>query len=111
MEVPWASSVRDYNSLCPNHLLYWRLVENAIREGCETFDFGRSTPHEGTYKFKEQWGARPVPLHWEYELVSGGEMPNANPGNPKFQLAIESWKRLPVAIANYIGPRIVRGIP
>src|SRR5579862_1001899 len=66
MEIPWASSVRDFNALCPNHLLYWSIIENAARKGCLTFDFGRSTPNEGTYRFKEQWGAHPVPLHWEY---------------------------------------------
>ena len=60
-------------------------------------DFGRSTPDEGTYKFKEQWGAEPVPLHWEYALLRGAVLPNASPTNPKFQLAIEMWKKLPLS--------------
>ena len=72
VEIPWASSIRDYNALCPNHLLYWHALETAAAEGAEVFDFGRSTPGEGTFKFKEQWGAEPVPLHWEYWLASGG---------------------------------------
>src|SRR4029453_15754768 len=71
IEVPWASSIREHNALCPNHLLYWHAIDTAVNEGCITFDFGRSTPHEGTYKFKEQWGATPVPLHWEYVLREG----------------------------------------
>ena len=112
VEIPWASSVRDFNALCPNHLLYWSMLEGAAARGYSTFDFGRSTPHEGTYKFKEQWGARPVPLCWEYGLLpAGAEVPNASPTNPKFRLAIAIWKRLPVAVANRIGPMIVRGIP
>ena len=111
IEVPWASSIREHNNLCPNHLLYWHAIETAVAEGCETFDFGRSTPDEGTYKFKEQWGAAPVALHWEYCLMSGGAVPDQSPKNPKFRLAIETWKRLPLWLANAAGPRIVRGIP
>jgi FemAB-related protein (PEP-CTERM system-associated) len=111
VEVPWASSVRDHNSLCPNHLLYWSVIETAVAKGCDRLDFGRSTPDEGTFKFKQQWGAEPLPLHWEYLLTSGTALPNASPTNPKFRVAIELWKRLPLAIANRVGPAIVRSIP
>ena len=111
VEVPWASSIRDFNALCPNHLLYWGIIERAAEDGCDVLDFGRSTPGEGTYKFKEQWGAEPVPLHWEYQLMSEGALPDTSPKNPKFHLAIELWKRLPLAVAGVVGPRIVRAIP
>ena len=111
VEIPWASSVREFNNLCPNHLLYWSILERAAAKGCATFDFGRSTPHEGTYKFKEQWGATPVPLCWEYGFVAGGEVPNTSPSNPKFRLAVSLWKKLPMPIANRVGPLIVRAIP
>ena len=111
VEVPWASSVRDYNHLCPNHLLYWTVIETAVADGCTTLDFGRSTPHEGTYRFKAQWGAEPLPLAWEYVLPAGRAIPDQSPANPKFRLAIAAWKRLPLWIANAAGPRIVREIP
>ena len=111
IEIPWASSIRDFNSLCPNHLLYWHAIETAVAEGVETFDFGRSTPGEGTFKFKEQWGAQPVPLHWEYLLPDGASLPDQSPKNPKFRLMIATWQRLPLWLANTVGPRIVRQIP
>ncbi len=111
VEVPWASSVRDHNALCPNHLLYWSIIEFAASTGHTVLDFGRSTPDEGTFKFKEQWGARPLALHWEYILESGETMPETSPANPKFHMAIELWKRLPLALATRIGPHVVRGIP
>lgn len=111
IEIPWASSIRDFNNLCPNHLLYWHAIETAAAEGLEVFDFGRSTPDEGTFKFKEQWGAAPLALHWEYWLPAGDALPDQSPKNPKFQLLIESWKRMPLWMANFAGPRIVRGIP
>jgi FemAB-related protein (PEP-CTERM system-associated) len=111
LEIPWASSVRDYNALCPNFLLYWSLIQYAIETGCEIFDFGRSTPGEGTFKFKEQWGAQPVPLHWEYLLNGTGQLPDTSPDNPKYALLVNAWQRLPVPVATLIGPHIVRAIP
>lgn len=110
VEVPWASSIRDYSALCPNHLLYWSVIEAAVENGCDTLDFGRSTPGEGTFKFKEQWGAQPVPLHWEYRLLDGATLPNLSPSNPKYRLMIETWKRLPLPVASLLGPHIVRSI-
>ena len=111
LEMPWASSIRDYNSLCPNHLLYWTAIQHARDSGCEVFDFGRSTPGEGTFKFKEQWGAQPVPLHWEYCLNGPSEVPNISPDNRKYALMVNAWTRLPLPLANLIGPHIVRSIP
>jgi FemAB-related protein (PEP-CTERM system-associated) len=111
VEIPWASSVRDFNALCPNHLLYWSILAEAGDRGCTTFDFGRSTPNEGTYKFKEQWGAQPVPLHWEYGLLDRDTLPDTGPTNPKFQLAVSVWKKLPLGVATRLGPFIVKAIP
>ena len=110
-QLPWASSIRDFNSLCPNHLLYWDAIEYAAEQGCPVLDLGRSTPNEGTFKFKEQWGARPLPLHWEYQLLSADHLPNVSPTNPKFQFAIALWQKLPLAVTVRVGPMIVRAIP
>ena len=111
IEVPWASSVRDFNALCPNHLLYWSILESALADGVRWLDFGRSTPHEGTYKFKEQWGAQPVPLHWEYAGLEGNAVPDQTPKNPKFRLAVSAWRQLPLWLANRVGPAVVRHVP
>jgi FemAB-related protein (PEP-CTERM system-associated) len=111
LAVPWASSLRQFRTLSPNSLLYWRMIEHAIASGMTTFDFGRSTPGEGTYQFKEQWGARPTPLHWEYVLELGRPLPDLTPKNPKFRAAIAAWKRLPVPVTRWIGPHIIRSIP
>jgi FemAB-related protein (PEP-CTERM system-associated) len=111
VQLPWASSIREYNSLCANILLYWDAIQFAQLTGAGVFDMGRSTPNEGTFKFKAQWGAEPVPLHWEYQLTSGGRLPNVSPANPKFQLAIALWQKLPLGVATRVGPMIVRAIP
>lgn len=111
LEIPWASSLREYNRLAPNMLLYWSALSFAIERGYGVFDFGRSTPGEGTYQFKAQWGAKPVPLYWYYWLRGAGSLPEMNPKNKKYRFAIEIWKRLPLVITQVVGPRIVRNLP
>jgi serine/alanine adding enzyme len=110
LEVPWASSLRAFNPQCPNVLLYWEMLRFGCERGFRRFDFGRSTPGEGTFHFKRQWGAEPQPLVWEY-WTAGGPLPELNPANPRFGLAIAAWRRLPLPVANLLGPRIVRSIP
>lgn len=109
-EVPWASSLREFNHLSSNNLLYWTILQEAIGSGSTELDFGRSTPNEGTFHFKKQWGAAPHPLCWEYDVVRG-ELPDQSPKNPKFRLAIQAWQQLPVGLATALGPHIVRSIP
>jgi FemAB-related protein (PEP-CTERM system-associated) len=111
LAVQWASALRRHNALSPNMLLYWTVLEHACRSGHEQFDFGRSTPGSGTYRFKEQWGARPLPLSWDYWLPDGRPLPDLNYANPRYAAAIRLWQRLPVAVANVLGPRIIKHVP
>ncbi len=110
-EVPWAASLRAFRALCPNMLLYWQMLRDSVARGVPVFDFGRSTPGEGTYHFKKQWKAVPHPLHWEYALLTRDDLPDQGPTNAKFHLAVETWKRLPLAVANRLGPLVIGNIP
>jgi hypothetical protein len=92
-------------------LLYWSIIRWAIENKFEVFDFGRSTPEEGTFHFKRQWGAGPHPLYWEYSLRSRSAIPDHTPKNPRLRWAVAAWKRLPLRVTTLIGPSIVRGIP
>jgi FemAB-related protein (PEP-CTERM system-associated) len=111
LEIPWASAARAFNRLNPNMLLYWSCLEFACRSGYGVFDFGRSTPGEGTFRFKQQWGAQPIPLFWSYWIRNGGAIPQVNPKNPKYRMAIAIWRQLPLGITRGLGPRIVKYIP
>ena len=111
LEIPWASSIRDFNSLGVNMTLYWESLRAAISRGHTTFDFGRSTVDSGTYRFKKQWGAKPVQLYWHYWLREGDQPPLLNPKNAKYGLAIRAWQKLPLFVANRLGPAIVRNLP
>jgi len=111
LEIPWASSLREYNSLGVNMLLYSETLRLAIEKKYDTFDFGRSSIGGGTYNFKKQWGATEKQLFWHYWLSKGGAPPQLNPANPKYRLAISLWRRLPLFVANRVGPLIVRSLP
>jgi FemAB-related protein (PEP-CTERM system-associated) len=110
-EVPWASSIRVHNDKVPNMLLYWTMLQWAIARRHRTFDFGRSTPNEGTFQFKKQWGAEPTEVAWEYVLSPGGALPEHSPQNPRFRAAVAAWRKLPLVVANALGPAVVRHIP
>ena len=111
LEIPWASSLRKYNHLQSNMCLYWHCLQYACTQGYTIFDFGRSTRDESTFKFKEQWGAHPVPHYWHYHMDEGGALPGLSPHNPKFRLAIGFWRRLPVSLTRLLGPSIVKHLP
>jgi serine/alanine adding enzyme len=111
LEIPWASSLREANAIGVNMLLYWNVLEYACERQYGLFDFGRSTQDAGTYRFKKQWGAQPRQLYWHYWMRAGGPPPQLNPANPKYRLAIAAWQRLPLALANRLGPLLVRNLP
>lgn len=111
LEMPWASSIRDFRALCPNNLLYWDAIRFGIATGASVFDFGRSTPDSSTFQFKKQWGAAPIPLYWQYRFKEGSPLPDFSPQSPKYQLAVKIWQHLPLPVANLLGPHIVRCIP
>ena len=111
LEVPYAASLRDVDRFGVNMYLYWCMVEYAENNGFQIFDFGRSTVDSGTFRFKKQWGAEVVPLYWHYWLRDGGNVPVLNTSNPKYELLINTWRKLPVWVTRLVGPRIVRNLP
>ena len=111
LEIPWASTLRSVSHTSINMFMYWKILEFAVSRGYRVFDFGRCSEHAGTYHFKKQWGAQPIPLHWDYVLAPREVLPALNPENPKYHLLIAIWKKLPVWAANTLGPPIVRMLP
>ncbi len=109
--IPSAASYDKFLKLCPYHALYWTVIERGCREGARWFDFGRSSIDSPTYKFKIQWSENPVPLAWQYSMHRMKEVPQINPGNPKYRLAQEVWRHLPLSLANLLGPAVIRNFP
>jgi FemAB-related protein (PEP-CTERM system-associated) len=111
LEVPWASSLRSADRYAVNMYLYWSMLKYAEDEGYAIFDFGRSTEGSGTYRFKKQWGTEPVQHYWHYWLRGSQKIPQINATNPKSLAAVAVWKKLPLWVANRIGPQIVKNLP
>jgi len=93
-----------------NDFKYWELLRRACERGLKTFDYGRSKKDTGPYSFKKNWGFEPQPLHYEYRLFRGDAIPQNNPMNPKYRAFIALWRRLPIGLANRLGPVIVRNL-
>jgi FemAB-related protein (PEP-CTERM system-associated) len=108
---PWASSLRRYFALCPNQVLYWAAIQRGIERGLDSFDMGRSQWGSGTFHFKQQWGAEPVPLYYQYVLGRARRAPTLEAQQHSFDLATRVWKRLPLAVAAPLGERVRRLFP
>ena len=83
---------------------------HALGRGCTRFDFGRSKVDTGPWHFKRNWGFEPQPLAYEYRLITRSSVPQNNPNNPRYRLLIDTWRRLPRPLVDWLGPRIVRGL-
>jgi FemAB-related protein (PEP-CTERM system-associated) len=93
-----------------NDFMYWELMRRSADEGLNCFDFGRSKFNTGPFKFKKNWGFEPAPLPYEYYLVNTDEMPDVNPNNPRYRRLVETWRRLPLPVANLLGPPLARSL-
>ncbi len=110
-EIPFASTLVQYNKLCPNNLLYWSIIKHYCLARARVFDFGRCTIESPTYRFKKQWAPEPVDLHYQYWVRSGHQPNLLSPDNPKYKRRVEMWKKMPVCVTRLIGPVISRNLP
>ena len=96
--------------LAGNDFKYWELMRRSCERSIKVFDYGRSKQGTGSYSFKKNWGFEPKPLYYEYRLYRRDGIPQNNPSNAKYRLFIDAWRRLPVGVANWLGPFIVRNL-
>jgi serine/alanine adding enzyme len=109
--VPWVSSLREAFALCPNFVLYWEVIRHGCRHGYRTLDLGRSFRNKGTFEFKRQWGGRPHTLPWLFIDAVPGAAPSVDRDAGRFAPLVEAWKRLPVSLANAVGPWVRGQVP
>jgi FemAB-related protein (PEP-CTERM system-associated) len=102
-----AVTARD---LAANDFKYWEVMRRACERGIRLFDYGRSKRGTGSFAFKKNWGFEPQPLHYEYRLYRGETIPQNNPMNPKYRALVALWRRLPLPVANCIGPHLARNL-
>jgi FemAB-related protein (PEP-CTERM system-associated) len=91
-----------------NDYMYWAVMERACKAGVEIFDYGRSKVGSGAYRFKKHWGFEPEPLYYQCHLVRAASIPNISQTNPKFDMLVAAWRRLPLGVAGTVGPPLAR---
>lgn len=106
----WGGGTAAARGLRANDRMYFELMRHARMRGCTGFDFGRSKAGTGAAAFKKNWGFEPRPLTYYDRTADGAPVRDASPLNPRYRLKIEAWKRLPLWLANRIGPLIARGL-
>ena len=106
----YAGDFEPARELAANDFKYWELMRRACARGLKVFDYGRSKQGTGSYAFKKNWGFEPTPLHYEYCLYKRDDVPQNNPSNARYRLLIATWRRLPLAVANWLGPFVVRNL-
>lgn len=106
----WGGGTWDARRLRANDIMYYALMNHAKERGCTSFDFGRSKVGTGAFSFKKNWGFEPRPLSYGTRTIAGEEARDVNPMSPKYRLQVALWQRLPLAVANRVGPYIAKGL-
>jgi len=107
----WGAPLREYDSLSPNYLLNWSAIKFYCNSGMKWFDFGRSTAGSSQHTYKKRWGAQTVQLNWQYLTRPGEQLSLIKPDNSKYQRKTEIWKRLPLSLTRFLGPKVSCGLP
>jgi len=106
----YAGDTSEARDLAANDFKYWELMRRACERGLRVFDYGRSKRGTGSFDFKRNWGFEPSPLAYEFALFRRDDVPQNNPLNPKYRAMIALWRRLPLPLANTLGPIVVRNL-
>ena len=106
----YAGDDETARDLAANDFKYWELMRRSCARGLKVFDYGRSKQGTGSFAFKKNWGFEPRALHYQYCLYKRDSIPQNNPSNAKYKLLIETWRRMPIGLANFLGPFIVRNL-
>jgi FemAB-related protein (PEP-CTERM system-associated) len=109
--IPSASAYRFALQYCPYDALYWSVIKSGCENGYGYFDFGRSTWNCSTFKFKKQWCPAPTQLNWQYYLNRATTVPMISPSNRKYRFFVKAWRLLPLEVANFLGPEVMRNFP
>jgi FemAB-related protein (PEP-CTERM system-associated) len=106
----YGGGTAEARAVAGNDFMYWEVMRRACERGLRVFDYGRSKRGTGSFDFKKNWGFEPQQLHYRYLLIKGKAVPDHNPLNPKYQMFIKLWQRMPLRLANMVGPHIVKSL-
>lgn len=107
----WGGGTADARRWRANDLMYYALMLHARKnKRCTRFDFGRSKAGTGPAAFKRNWGFEPVQLSYAKYALDGAAPRDINPMSAKYRMQVSIWQKLPLPVANLLGPLIARGL-
>ncbi len=112
----WGISLRSYLYLRPTHRVFWQMIEQQISQGLNLFDMGRSAYPSTQYNFKENWGDETYPIYQLFHIYRGKTPPTLNihmaiQKNRQVSLFNRVWSKLPLTLAQSLGPIVRRHVP
>ena len=111
VEGMWLGTISRHKNIYSNYVLYWEMIKNACENNFKFFHLGRSSIESGSEQFKKKWNATQKQLYWQYYLNNQSNLPELNVTNPKYKLAIKTWRKLPIKLTTLFGPVLARNIP
>ncbi len=106
----YGGGLPEARNLKAHDFMYWELMRRSCEKNIQWFDFGRSIQGTGSFSFKKNWGFTPARLYYAQRLIRASHSPDYNPNNSKYRLYIKLWQKLPLALANFIGPFLAKGL-
>ncbi len=111
----WGATLHDYLKLRPVYLAYWEIIRYASANGYHYLDMGRSPTDSEASKYKGQWGGVASPIYQQVAHTGNGRTGDSIAdqirSEGKFQLLMRLWPRLPLPVAQYLGPKLRRHVP
>lgn len=110
MEALYAGSIKKGRKYNANMFLYWQAILFAAQKGAEKFDFSPSPTKAPYFQFKKQFQGKMVAV--EYETYGSQQFnPTQLKQNRKYDLLSAVWRKIPLPLANFLGPLIAKNIP
>jgi FemAB-related protein (PEP-CTERM system-associated) len=106
----WGGGTAEAKACRANDVMMYAQMRHLAERGCTRADFGRSKLGTGPYERKKCWHLDERPLVYAVRTAEGKAPRDVNPLSPKYRLQVELWKRLPLRLANFVGPHIARGL-
>jgi FemAB-related protein (PEP-CTERM system-associated) len=110
----WGGTPAEFLKLRPVYLTFWEILSDAVDQGFQVVDMGRSPADSNASKFKGQWGGASHPVYQQRVVFDRDRAANQNQeiqmGRP-FQLVTYLWPKMPTPIVRYLGPKLRRHVP
>lgn len=106
----WGGGTAEARRFRANDFMMYAFMRHLAERGCAHADFGRSKIGTGAYDRKREWHLEERPLVYAVRTAEGAAPRDINPLSPKNRLKVAAWQKMPLWLANRVGPALARGL-